>query len=217
MSSADGISKLPGVPRRTVRALAAGVIETARRRQHRRRLRLALALVLAIAIGAAVANSLRGAQHTAKVNGRPVRGLPLLAPAAVLSQNPYMGVACPQPNAIACDRVGLAVWLKRPAISVNATMGGQPLKRDWFGEQPHFATNKPRTAFDGYLQPAGLITRLHVKPTEGPSIDPVCGCRVGPIWYGANAPEPIVHLQIEYPNHTRVATQLHVGLAAGWG
>ncbi len=128
-----------------------------------------------------------------------------------------MGVACPQPNAIACDRVGLAIWLKRPAISVNATIAGQPLKLDWFGEETRIASHKPRTAFDGYLQPAGLTTRLHVKPTEGPSIDPVCGCQVGPIWYGANAPDPIVQLQIEYPNHTRVVTQLHVGLAAGWG
>jgi len=126
-------------------------------------------------------------------------------------------VACPQPNAIACDRVGLAIWLKRPAISVTATIAGQPLKLDWFGEEPRFASNKPRTAFDGYLQPAGLTTRLHVKPTEGPSLDPVCGCRIGPEWYGGNAPEPIVRLEIQYPNHSRVFTQLHVGLAAGWG
>lgn len=217
MSSAGRISTLPHIPRPTVQALAAGVIETARRRQRRRRLRLALALALAIAIGAALANSLRGAKHSANVNGRPAPELRLFAPATVLSQSPYMGVACPQPNAIACDRVGLAIWLKRPAISVNATIAGQPLKLDWFGEETRIASHKPRTAFDGYLQPAGLTTRLDVKPTEGPSIDPACGCQVGPIWYGANAPDPIVQLQIEYANHTRVVTQLHVGLAAGWG
>jgi hypothetical protein len=128
-----------------------------------------------------------------------------------------MGVACPQPNAIACDRVGLAVWLKRPAISVNASIAGQPLELDWFGEEHRAPSNKPRTEFAGYLQPAGLTTRLHVKPTKGPSVDPVCGCRVGPVWLGADSPSPIVRLQIEYANHTRVLTQLRVGLAAGWG
>jgi len=217
MSSIDGILKLPGVPARTVRALAAGVIAKARRRQQRRRIRLLTALVLAIAMGAAVANSLRGAQHSSTVSRAPIPEAPVVAPAAVLSRSPYMGVACPQPNAINCDRVGLAIWLKRPAISVNATIAGRALKLDRFGEEPRVAIRKPRTAFDGYLQPAGLTTLLHVKPTEGPSIDPRCGCRVGPIWYGRNAPEPVVELHIEYPNHSRVATQLHVGLAAGWG
>jgi hypothetical protein len=128
-----------------------------------------------------------------------------------------MGVKCPQPNALSCNRVGLAIWLRRPAISVNATIAGQPLKLDWFGEEARFASKSPRTEFDGYLQPAGLTTRLHVKPTEGPSIDPACGCRIGSIWYGANAPRPMVRLQIQYPNHTRIVTQLRVHLAAGWG
>jgi hypothetical protein len=89
-----------------------------------------------------------------------------VAPATVLSRSPYTGVACPQPNAIACGRVGLAIWLKRPAISVNATIAGQALELNWFGEE-RVAGNKPRTAFDGYLQPAGLTTRLHLKRTEG--------------------------------------------------
>jgi hypothetical protein len=217
VSSIGGISKSTRGHRRSVRALAAGVIERARHRQRQRRLRLSLALVLVIATAALVANSLRGAQHTANMNGSPVSGPPLVAPASVLSQTPYMGVACPQPNAIACDRVGLAIWLKRPAVSVNATIAGQPLKLDWFGDEHRSPSGKPRTEFDGYLQPAALTTRLHVKPTEGPSVDPVCGCRIGPTWLGGNSPAPIVRLQIEYPNHTRVRTQLRVGLAAGWG
>ena len=178
-SSSGETSKLPGVPRPTVRALAAGVIETARRRQRRRRLRLALALALAIAIGAALANSLRGAQHTANVNGRPVRGLPLLAPAAVLSQSPYMGVACPQPNATACDRVGLAIWLKRPAISVNATIAGQPLKLDWAGE----ATALRNQQTQDCLRRVPAASRAHhATPCQAdrrPDIDPDAAAESG--------------------------------------
>lgn len=128
-----------------------------------------------------------------------------------------MGVRCPQPNAISCDQIGLAIWLKRPAISVDAMIAGQPVKLDWFGEQRLLQGEGPRTAFDGYLDHAGLTTRLHVKPTQGLSYDPVCNCRIGPIWYGTDAPEPVVQLKIEYANHTSVRTQLRVPLAAGWG
>jgi hypothetical protein len=197
-------------------ALMTGVIEEARRHQRRRRLRLLAALALAVAAAAAAAASLRGPQHADKVIGSPRAKwqTPVVAPASVLSESPYMGVACPQPNAIACDRVGLAVSLKRSAISVDATIAGQPLKLDWFGEEPRFASTKPRTAFAGYLRQAGLTTRLHVRPTEAARWDPLCDCRVGPVWNGQDAPQPIVELEIHYPDGTRVLTQLRVGLVA---
>lgn len=197
-------------------ALMAGVIEEARRHQRRRRLRLLAALALVVAAAAATATSLRGPQQAAEIIGSPRAKWepPVVAPASVLSESPYMGVACPQPNAIACDRVGLAVSLKRAAISVDATIAGQPLKLDWFGEEPRFASAKPRTAFAGYLQQAGLTTRLHVRPTEAARWDPLCDCRVGPVWNGQDAPQPIVELEIHYPDGTRVLTQLRVGLVA---
>jgi len=219
MTASGGIQTFPGASGHTVQALAAGVIEKARRRQRRRRARLLI--VLGIAIAAAVVNSPRDVQHTSKVIGSPAPGPLIVAPGTVLSRSPYMGVSCPQPNAISCDRVGLAIWLKRPAISVAATIAGQPLELDWFGEEPRFASATPRTEFDGYLQPAGLTTRLHVKPTGGPSVDPACGCRIGPIWISSGRekshPEPLVRLEIRYPNHTRAVTQLHVYLGDGWG
>jgi hypothetical protein len=180
-------------------------------------------LALGLAIAAVVVNSLGGGHPTHEVRGSPVPRPPLLvvAPATVLSQGPYMGVDCPQPNAISCDRVGLAIRLRQPAVSVAATIAGQSLKLDWFGEEPRFTSKTPRTEFDGYLQPAGLTTRLHVKPTEGTSLDPVCGCRIGPIWISSGRdeshPEPLVRLEIQYPNRTRVLTQLHVHLSDGWG
>jgi hypothetical protein len=217
MSSLGGVSSFPGARRRTIWAFAAGVIAAARRRQRRRRLLLAFALVIAGTIGAGVANSPNGARHAPNPVGTPPPEPPLVAPASVLSRNPYMGVRCPQPNAISCDQIGLAVWLKRPAISVDATIAGQPVELDWFGEQRLLQGEGSRTAFDGYLNHAELTTRLHVKPTQGPSYDPVCNCRIGPTWYGADAPKPVVQLQVEYPNRTRVRTQLQVPLASGWG
>ena len=42
------------------------------------------------------------------------------------AQDPSMGVACHVPNWIGCDRVGLAVWLRRPAIAVSATIPARP-------------------------------------------------------------------------------------------
>jgi hypothetical protein len=197
-------------------ALMAGVIEEARRHRRRRRVRLLAALALAVAAAAAAPASLRSPRHADEVIGSPRTQLQtsVVAPASVLSEGPYLGVACPQPNAIACDRVGLAVSLKRPAISVDATIAGQALKLDWFGEQPRFASTKPRTAFAGYLQPAGLTTRLHVRPTEAARWDPLCDCRVGAVWNGRDAPQPIVELEIHYPDGTRVLTLLRVGLVA---
>lgn len=46
----------------------------------------------------------------------------------VLARAPYMGVACPTPNSIACDRIGLAIWLKEPARTVTATIAGHHLR-----------------------------------------------------------------------------------------
>ncbi len=219
MSSVGGIRAQHGGADGAARVLNAGVVEAARRRQRRRRLRLSAALVLAIAVGAAARESLRGAGLPTKAIGSSAARprVPFAAPATVLSQTPYMGVHCPQPDAITCDRVGLAIWLKRPAISVDATIAGQPLKLDWFGEQPRFASTQPRTEFAGYLRPAGLTTRFHVKPTAAASVDPRCGCRVGPEWNGGDPPSPLVELQIQYPDHTRVLTHLHVFLAHAWG
>ena len=41
-----------------------------------------------------------------------------------LSQPPYLGIACGGPNMTTCGRVGIAVWLRRPALRIDATVGG---------------------------------------------------------------------------------------------
>jgi hypothetical protein len=132
----------------------------------------------------------------------------LVAPATVLARAPYMGVSCPgAPNSIACDRVGLAVWLRRPAVSVDATIGGWPLKLDWAGDRtPAHATPGAKTAFDGFLQPAGLTSHLYVKPDRGTNE-----------WLGDGAPAPVVRLRVNYADGRTSTTELPVSLSSGWG
>lgn len=135
----------------------------------------------------------------------PTNAAATKAPSAVFSQDPYMGVACHVPNSVACDRVGLAVWLRRPAIAVSATIAGAPLKLN----DPQWSSpirDGRRTMFAGFLQPAGLTTRLHVIPESKT-----------PVWLGNNAPTPLVRFRIDYGHGQIVATQANVWLSAGWG
>ena len=131
----------------------------------------------------------------------------LVAPAVVFTQDPYMGVRCPQPNSIVCDRVGLAVWLRHPAAHVSATIAGQPLTLDWFGDERQVGPVPARSELDGYLQPAHLTTLLGVRPD-----------RPG-MWFccTASQPSPLVRLWITFADGSRVRTELPVPLSPGWG
>jgi hypothetical protein len=117
-----------------------------------------------------------------------------------------MGVACHIPNSIACDRVGLAVWLQRPA-TVSATIAGAPLKLNdptW-----SYVARSGRRAvyvYAGFLQPAGLTTRLHVTPEANT-----------PTWLGSNAPSPTVWFRLDFGRGKVVITHENVFLSAGWG
>jgi hypothetical protein len=66
-----------------------------------------------------------------------------------------MGVSCRQPNSIACDRVGLAVWTRHFERRVRATIGGRTFELDdseWSGPSRHGL----RRMFAGFLNAAGL-------------------------------------------------------------
>jgi hypothetical protein len=124
---------------------------------------------------------------------------------AVFVQDPYMGVACHTPNSIACDRIGLAVWLARPA-TVSATIAGTSFRLD----DPAWtyvtrAGGKPLYVYAGFLQPARLTTRLHVAPSGGAT------------WLGAHNPNPAVGFRIDYRDGGVVIARQHVWLHAGWG
>ena len=64
----------------------------------------------------------------------------------------FMGVRCYEPNSVRCDRVGLAVWLAKPAESLVAEIEGRSVELVSPGE---FVPGKG-TGWEGYLQPAGL-------------------------------------------------------------
>jgi hypothetical protein len=185
-----------------------GVIEEARRRARRRRVRSLLGcIVVAAIVGVTLTHA--GAGNPARGRGLAAARPPAAVPAsraslpAVLSQPPYIGVACHVPNLVNCDRVGLAVWLRRPAVSVDATIAGRPLALDdptWSGP----ARDGHRTLFAGFLQPAGLA-RLGVRADATGR------------WYGAGAPSPAVRLSIDYGRGRHATTDLSVLVTAGWG
>jgi hypothetical protein len=186
-----------------------GVIKDARRRQRRRRVAAATG-GLALALGALIIGSDHGGRNQPQRGPRSGAG-PAAAksesPGAVFAKDPYMGVACHIPNSIACDRVGLSVWLRRPAI-VTATIAGATLTLNdptW----SYVAHSRRRTlyVYAGFLQRPGLTTRLGILP-DGVSMN---------TWYGSNAPSPLVRFRVDYGHGNIVATEERVYLSTGWG
>jgi hypothetical protein len=192
-----------------VEALDAGVIEEARARQRRHRIVAAVLVVALAALGVGAYFGADGRSPAGSSGSRsPAHSGPSATAAAtvVFARDPDMGVACHIPSWIGCDRVGLAVWLRRPAVAVSATIAGSPLKLNdpaWSGP----LRNGRRTMFAGFLQPAGIIFRLHVKPDDA-------GVQS---WLGSNQPTPTVWFRIDYGHRNVVVTHEDVGLRAGWG
>jgi hypothetical protein len=117
-----------------------------------------------------------------------------------------MGVSCRIPNWFGCDRVGLAVWLRRPALAVSATVGGRPLRLDdrtWSGP-PHTGERK---MFAGFLHPAGLRSGpLRVIPDGGSNR-----------WYGRHPVTATVRLVVRRRSGRTDRTTVRVPLSTGWG
>jgi hypothetical protein len=179
---------------------------------------VAVALGTVVAVGAGL--SVLAALDSTDASRSPHVGIPATAsrgaiqrPAReVLARDPYMGVSCRIPNSIRCDRVGLAVWLRRPALAISATIAGAPVKLDdhqWSGPSRHGW----RTLFAGFLRPAGITSRLHVTPDPGsPTTWEATSA------FPAVAPPPaLVRLRIDYGHGRVVVTQTSVDLHAGWG
>jgi len=110
-----------------------------------------------------------------------------------------MGVSCRVPNSIRCDRVGLAVWLRRPAAAVRAVIAGRPFA---LGDAD---ARVPPRRFAGFLRPAGLA--------EGPLQVP---CTARGKWYGEGRVAARVRIWVEARGRTSTTT-VRVPLHAGWG
>ena len=117
----------------------------------------------------------------------------------VLSRAPYVGVSCRRANSIACNRVGVAVWLKRPAVGVTATIEGRRLR-----------LRPPRSRegwWEGFLQPAGMLDgALRVTPDRGRYY-----------WQGTHPRDVHVVVAITRAIADTDRTSVTVSLRPGWG
>jgi hypothetical protein len=198
---------------------AQGVIEEARRRQrHRRGVAAGIALAATLVVAAAYIGSgaVRNRQPTAPRSLAPAGFGITETPDAVFVKDPYMGVSCHLPNSIACDRVGLAVWLRHRAVAVSATIAGAPLKlNDPQWSYTYHEGRRRVFVYAGFLQPAGIISRLHVTPDRRAT---TWIARPGSTtWIGSNAPTPTVQFRIDYGHGRVTLTEMNVSLEAGWG
>ena len=177
--------------------LYAGVIDDARGLQRRRR-----AVFIVVAATATAAGLIATRAHTP-----PPPAPRFVPPTLVLARSPFMGVAvCPGAASQVCARIGLAVWLRAPAVAVSATIAGHQLRLDSWGARPYVVSGqRARTMFVGYLEPVSLVTSLHIS--RGPPAD----------WPTANYPAPLVRLRIDYGDGRLRATELRVPIEPGWG
>jgi hypothetical protein len=163
---------------------------------------LVFASVLAAALVAGCGDD--GAQRSdgAGSTGRQAR----VSADELLSREPYVGVSCRISNSFACDRVGLAVWLRTPAVRVDAAIAARGLELDdpdWSGP----VEDGERRMFAGFLQPAGLIDGpLEVTPDAGPDR-----------WIGREPVSATVDLWIVREGGAMDATSVDVRLSPGWG
>jgi hypothetical protein len=159
-----------------------------------RRAQAAMPLTIAamLVAGCGARSSAGGDAHPIGTATAPVRPL--------FTREPEVGVACPgMPNSIACDRVGVAVWLARPAVGMTATVEGQPLRL----RRPHTAGGW----WEGYLQPAGLLDgALRVHPDRGRSY-----------WQGSHPRDAHLTLRIMRASGAIDPASATVALRPGWG
>jgi hypothetical protein len=113
-----------------------------------------------------------------------------------------MGVAC---RLGVCDWVGLAVWLRQPAVAVSATIAGRPMRLVITNAYPRSGA---RATFVGYLRPFRLVTHAHLAVGPGPT---------GWATSLGHVPTPAVQLRIRYRNGSTLVTRLEVPLQPGWG
>lgn len=196
------------LPRRALAPAApllAGVIGEAGRRQRRRHIFAATACAVAAAVALVVPGS-PGGDTTAQRSGSPPTSAPVHA---VLLRVPDLYVNCPVANSIACDRVHLSINLRRPATTVTASIAGWSTPLDYRGDQLTH-TYRPRTEFDGLLQPVGIIHHLRVTPERG-----LTGRHY---WFGDTG-QPLIRigLVIDYGHDNRVITHTTVALNAAGG
>lgn len=145
---------------------------------------------------AAIALAAGGASAVVLGSGGDEHRRPASAEAPLTVRRAYAGVACRTPNRIACDRIGVAVWLRRGAFTrVIATVGERPI-----------ALHRGRDGlWSGYLANAGL--------RDGPLRVPARDGR----WIGFDPPTVHTVLDATRSDGSRATTGVATPLRAGWG
>jgi hypothetical protein len=174
-----------------------GVIADARGHRRRRCLVGALVAICAVAAAGSVFSQSQSPQALAPAVGT----VKVVAPANVLWGAPSMGVAC---RSHSCRQVGLAVWLRRPAASVSATVAGHPLTLAATNAYPRRGAG---AAFVGYLGSYRLITRVPLMTGPGSTAWDTHG----------DWPSARVQLRIGFAHGRILVTRLEVPLQPGWG
>jgi hypothetical protein len=198
--------KVPDTSSAQLAEAAAALFEEARQRARRRR-RAAfggLAVVL-IAAGVALVVVMPHDRSTPRPPGAPAPVT--VRPERVLERAPYLGINCPRTNSIACDRIGLAIFLRSAAADVRATIAGHSfdLTDDPRQVGPHHP-GQPYM-FIGVLHHAGL--------REGPLAVRVENGRSR--WTGKHPVDATLRLLITLADRSQVTTSIRVPLQPGWG
>jgi hypothetical protein len=191
------------------RSAPKSLIPEARRHRRRRWMWIAgtaaVMSVAALAVVLGLSASGGGGGGTSTQSSRVPRLLgpgKIEAPRLVFRENPYMGISCSLPNPVACDRVGLIVRLRRPAV-VTATIDGLALSLNdptWSGA---FPTGRPTIfIYAGFLQPAHMTTRMHVPPYTS--------------FVKSPPPPASVWFRIDFGHGNVVLTHEDVQLEPGW-
>lgn len=107
-----------------------------------------------------------------------------------LVRAPYVGVACPGPNSTVCGRVGIAVWLARPATEVDVAVDGRRTRLRLL--------NAPSGMWIGFV-------RLRVGALGLP-----------PTWFGTPVKWMTLHLRVHFRDGWR-AGAVRVQLRPGFG
>jgi hypothetical protein len=96
-----------------------------------------------------------------------------------LARPPYVGLACRAP----CTRVGIAVWLRQPALGVTARLAGQPRQlhggglggkgpRYWEG-YVHLPNLRVPRGWNGTHPSVRLTLRLAIRHKSGKTVETV--------------------------------------------
>jgi hypothetical protein len=184
------------------------LIAEAWKRNHRRRIRLILAATASVA-GTVLIWWASGLGTTTAGSGA---GAVTVRPSAVLARSPYMGIAtCHQAqtsraqDSNTCYRIGLAVWLKRPAEAVhassaNATLTLNHTDRRWIP----MTSSVQRREFIGFFKPTGIVPSAYPRANKSAHAAP-------------GTPFAAVKLTIVNSQGRTLITRLRVPVEPGWG